>query len=124
MDTCCGGHGSLRHVLEFAGDAGAEQIPGTDNDAEDQGSGYRESEGLGQREPAHERLRAEPQQHGEDDRAEGHENDAEQIPDENGKDGDRDENERPLQELEIAHLHARPASLGAVNPAVGTQATL
>jgi hypothetical protein len=36
------------------------------------------------------------------------ENDTEQVPDQKGKDGDCDENERPLQELGIGHLHARP----------------
>jgi len=76
LDCRAGGFRPQQHVVEFVGDAGAEQIGGAADDNKDEQPGNAERQRLRGRQPAHEGLGAEPNQHGEDDGAEGDQHDA------------------------------------------------
>jgi hypothetical protein len=111
FDCCAGGFRPQHHLMEFVGDAGAEQIGGAADDEENEQPGNAERQRLRRRQPAHEGLRAEPHQHGEDDGAERDQHDAGQVPDRDRYDGDGDDDERALEKFDVAHLlHGPPLS--------------
>src|ERR1700730_6606468 len=96
LDVRPAGCYSLYYVLELVDDTAAKEISRPANDDDNENTRYDQRKRLWHRKPAHERLRAQPHQHGDNNRAECHQYNAEEIPDQNGNERNRDDNERPL----------------------------
>jgi len=101
------GCGALQHVAHLRVDLRPEQVAGSAGRPDDNGTGDRQGAPLRQLAPGGQRLGEQPQQRGNDDRADDHENDIEQKPYQNRDESNKEDDGRSFEKFEPVHSRWR-----------------